>query len=104
MQAHYGVDTLDPALTLRKLWVLLQRLPPGAWSDPTSEASWSIEAYLLAAAVDRMAELSWITATVNSKKGQGPKRPKPVPRPGATVKKKDDGLGSLMSAMKEVTT
>lgn len=106
MLATYGVDTLSPTVTPRRLWVLLQRLPPGAWPDPAVEASWSVEAYLLASAVDRLGELTWITAAVNSKKGKQPKQPKPLPRPGKPQPRRrqgqDLGMSSLMSVMKEV--
>lgn len=102
MLATYGIDTLDPRLTLRRMWVLLRRLPAGSWPDPDEAASWSIESHLLAAVVDRLGELAWLTAAVNSKKQ--PKKPKPIPRPGGTPKQqvRDEGLGSLMAAMKEV--
>jgi hypothetical protein len=105
MLSTYGVDTLSPTVTPRRLWVLLQRLPPGAWPDSAAEASWSVESYLLAALVDRVSELTWLTAAVNSKKGKQPKQPKPIPRPGQKSRRaepKGAGMGSLMSLMKEV--
>ena len=80
--AHYGIDVLHDAPTPRRIHSLLARLPAGAWPDQDSSASWSVEAHLLAAILDGTNNLNWLTATVNSKKGQGPKRPKPTPRPG----------------------
>lgn len=105
MLSTYGVDPLSPSVTPRRLWVLLQRLPPGAWPDPAEAASWSVEAYLLAAAVDRLSEVAWLTAAVNSKKGKQPKQPKPIPRPGQKSRRDTSnkvGMSSLMSVMKEV--
>jgi len=100
MLAAYGVDTLDPTVTLRRVWVLLRRLPPGTVSDPDSAASWSVESHLLATMVDAVRDLTWLTAAVNSK--QKPQRPKPMHRPGnKPVKGKDDGMRSLMAVMKE---
>jgi hypothetical protein len=69
------VDTLDPAVSVRRVWVLATRLPPAAQAigEP-----WSAEAHLLALLADRVAELTWVT--VKAAGGKGP-RPKPLPRP-----------------------
>ena len=85
--AHYGVDVLHDAPTPRRIHSLLSRLPAGAWPGRESNASWSAEAHLLAAVLDGVNNLNWLTATVNSKKGRGPKRPKPTPRPGDAERK-----------------
>jgi hypothetical protein len=77
MLGAYGIDTLDPAVSTRRVWVLLQRLPPEARRP--GEA-WSTEAELLATLIDHVAELTWLTHRVNGGKGA---RPKPVPRPPA---------------------
>lgn len=82
--AHYGLDVLDPAVTPRRIHVLLARLPAGAWPEADSPASWSLEAHLLAATIDAVREVSWVTAAANSKRP--PPRPKPMPRPGDRVK------------------
>jgi len=100
--ATYGVDVLDPAVTLRRIWLLLRRLPPGAWPDADEATSWSVEAYLLANVLDAVADLTWVTVAANSK--HKPQRPKPIPRPGKRAAQKPDaGMASLRSAMREVT-
>jgi hypothetical protein len=76
MLATYGVDTLDPAVSTRRVWVLLQRLPPYA-RRPGEE--WSTEAELLAMLIDHVAELTWVTMRVNGAKGVT--RPRPIRRP-----------------------
>jgi len=58
----------------------LNRLPPGCWPDPDHPASWSVTDHLLATLVDSVRELTWITASANSK--HKIKRPDPVFRPG----------------------
>ena len=76
----FGVDVLDPAVTPRRLGVLLERLPPGSWPDQHSPASWSAEAYLLAALIDAV---QWNTyATLLGKTKARPAKPKAMPRPG----------------------
>jgi hypothetical protein len=83
MQRAYG---LDPArLTLRRLWVLLHRIPAGTWPEADHPASWSVESYLLANVVDAANQVAWITAAANSKRK--PPRPKAVPRPGERRRK-----------------
>jgi hypothetical protein len=79
MLAHYGVDVLDPAVSVRRVSVLLTRLPAGAWPDQMTAASWSIEAHLLARLVDAVGDLTWVTVAANSKRK--PRRPKPLDRP-----------------------
>ena len=73
--AGFGVDVLDPAVTPRRIAVLLDRLPPHArrLGEP-----WSIEAELLALVVDHLANLTWITARAHGAKVA---RPRPMPRP-----------------------
>lgn len=95
MQAAYGLDPAD--LTLRRLWVLLHRLPPGAWNVEDSPHSWSTETWMLANIVDALNQVAWIVLATNSKKR--PKRPKPFPRPG--VKQKKGGLAGAMWAVVE---
>ena len=79
MLAHYGVDVLDPSVSVRRVWVLLSRLPAGSWPDTTTAAHWSTEAHLLARLNDAVSDLTWITVMANSKKK--PMRPKPMERP-----------------------
>jgi hypothetical protein len=74
--AAYGVDVLDPRVTPRRLAVLVDRLPP--WARRGGEA-WSTEAELLAMLVDRVAELTWVTARLGGAKSA--RQPRPIPRP-----------------------
>jgi hypothetical protein len=75
MLAAYGVDVLDPGTSLRRVHVLLERLPPHA---RRGGEQWSTESELLASLIDHVAWLTWVTMRVNG--GNGPK-PKPVTRP-----------------------
>lgn len=76
MLAAFGVDVLDPAVSLRRVHVLLHRLPPFA---RRAGEQWSTEAELLAGLIDHVAYLTWITLRANGAKGAP--RPKPFPRP-----------------------
>ncbi len=80
----YGID--PRRATLRRIWVLVQRLPLGAWHKDQGASSWTAEAYLLAAVVDSVNQLAWMTAAVNSKRK--PPRPEPIERPGKKKQKK----------------
>ena len=77
MLAAYGVDILDPAVSLRRLRVLLEYLPPQA---RRAGESWSTEAELTAGLIDHVAYLTWVTIRAAGGK-QG--KPKPVRRPPA---------------------
>jgi hypothetical protein len=78
MLAHYGVDVLDPRVTLRRVKVLAERLPAGSWPDPDSAMSWSTETHMLAQLYDAVAALTYITIRAA---GGKPAKPKPFPRP-----------------------
>ena len=73
----YGVDVLDPAVSTRRVAVLLERLPP--YARRFGEA-WSTEAELLALVSDQLAQLTWVTLRAHGAKGAT--RPRPLPRPG----------------------
>lgn len=73
----YGVD--PHGATLRRVGVLLRRLPPGTWQKDEGPASWSREAWMLADVVDALNQVAWLTVAINSK--SKPDRPKPYPRP-----------------------
>ena len=75
--AVYGVDVLDPAVSTRRVAVLLDRLPPYA-RRPGEH--WSTEAELLALLADRLDQLTWVTLRAHGAKGAT--RPRPLPRPG----------------------
>jgi hypothetical protein len=76
----------DPhSITLRRLKVLLHRLPLGAWTKDRGPASWNEEAYLLANVVDAVNQVAWTIAQVNSRKRLPV--PKPLSRPGQAEKK-----------------
>ena len=76
MAAAYGVSVADPALTPRRLWVLLNHLPP-AFRRPGEH--WSAEAELLAGLIEHVALLTWITLRANGDKATA--RPRPIARP-----------------------
>lgn len=80
MMACYGVDVLAPGLSMRRLWVLLKRLPPYARIGADDTQRWSQESYLLAAVIDAVQNLTYVTTQVWSKSKVKP--PKPIPRPG----------------------
>jgi hypothetical protein len=90
MLAHFGIDTLSRKVTLRRIHVLLRRLPAGTWPDPQSEMSWSLESHLLAGVLDTLGALVYVTLKANGSKSAKPpkpvQRPKPVrPRPPVNV-------------------
>jgi len=79
MMATYGVDVLDPAVSLRRIHVLASRLPAGSLTRLDSPAQWSTEAHLLARLGDAIELLTWVTVRAHGAKVA---RPKPMPRPG----------------------
>lgn len=79
MLAVFGVDVLDPRTSLRRIHVLMRRLPAGALPRVEAAAAWSVEAHLLAGVLDSLAALTYVTVKAH---GGKPTRPKPVPRPG----------------------
>jgi hypothetical protein len=74
--AAYGVDCLDPRVSLRRVHVLLDNLPPQA-RRPGEQ--WSTEAELLALLVDHVANLTWVTLKAAGAKNVS--RPQPLRRP-----------------------
>jgi hypothetical protein len=76
MLAAFGVDVLDPRTSLRRVHVLLERLPPHA---RRGGEQWSTEAELLAGLTDHVAFLTFVTLRAHGAKSA--KRPKPVRRP-----------------------
>jgi hypothetical protein len=95
---HYGVDLLDwhrGRLSSRRLAVLVKHLPrDSATLDGLhgEAAQWSVTDYLLASAVDQLAEANWMFATVNRDEDSDPlEYPKPVPRPGVRDPSPADG-------------
>jgi hypothetical protein len=79
----YGVDSHK--VTLRRLKVLLNRLPLGTWNKDQGPASWSQEAYLMASVIDAVNQVSWIVAQSNSRRRIP--APKPIERPGTQTAK-----------------
>jgi hypothetical protein len=77
MLAAYGIDVLDPRVSTRRVHVLLERLPPYA-RRPGEQ--WSTEAELLAALIDHVANLTYVTLKAYG--ASGVTRPTPVARPG----------------------
>jgi hypothetical protein len=84
--AAYGIDSLDPQVSTRRVHVLLERLPP--WARTPGEA-WSVEADLLALLVDHVANLTWITLRAYGAKNVT--RPRPIPRPPRLLTPSRDG-------------
>lgn len=82
MLAAYGVDVLDPAVSTRRVAVLLDRLPPYA---RRYGEHWSTEAELLAVLVDAVQELTWVTLKAAGAKNVN--RPRPIPRPGSAARR-----------------
>ncbi|WP_343242467.1 MULTISPECIES: hypothetical protein [unclassified Streptomyces] len=86
----YGLDLLDwhrGRLSSRRLAVLIRHLPrEGAVARETEgeAAEWSVGDYLLAHAVDQLAQANWMFATVNQDEDADPlDPPQPLPRPDA---------------------
>jgi len=75
--AYGGLNVRDPSVSLRRVWVLLERMPP---QGRRGGEHWSVEAELLAMIHDRIAELTWVTLRANGSKTA---KPKPLPRPPA---------------------
>jgi hypothetical protein len=85
---HYGVDLLDwhrGRLSSRRLAVLVRHMPRDsalARAVHGEAADWDVSDYLLAAAVDHLAESNWMFATVNQDEdAEALEYPAPVPRP-----------------------
>lgn len=87
MLQTYGVDVLDPAVSLRRVHVLSRRLAGGS-QDSESDVAWTIEAHLLAATFDAVHSLLWVTLKANGAK-PGP-APKPMLRPGSRGSRKPE--------------
>ncbi|MGW6532062.1 hypothetical protein [Streptomyces venezuelae] len=88
MLRFYGLDLLDwhrGRLSSRRLAVLIRQLPrEGAVARETEgeAAEWSVGDYLLAHAVDQLAQANWMFATVNQDEDADPLDPPvPLPRP-----------------------
>lgn len=86
---HYGIDLLDwhrGRLSSRRLAVLVRHLPRDSALHRElhgEAAEWSVTDYLLAHAVDQLAESNWMFAMVNRDEEAEPLEPPlPVPRPG----------------------
>jgi len=77
MLCAYGVDVLDPGVSLRRVWVLGNRLPP--WARAGGE-DWSAETHMLALLADHLANLTYIV--LRAAGDTSARQPKPLPRPG----------------------
>ena len=97
MLAAYGVDTLDPRVSTRRVHVLLERLPPHA---RRGGEAWSIESELLAGVVDHLAMLTYVTQRAHGAKGAT--KPKPVKRPRQRAIN-DGGQAAAPNAARPVT-
>ncbi|MEV7197194.1 hypothetical protein AB0N81_36110 [Streptomyces sp. NPDC093510] len=88
----YGLDLLDwhrGRLSSRRLATLIRHLPgDGAVARETEgeAAEWSVGDYLLAHAVDQLAQANWMFATVNQDEdADALDPPTPLARPGADL-------------------
>ncbi|MEW2391162.1 hypothetical protein AB0933_22705 [Streptomyces venezuelae] len=100
MLRFYGLDLLDwhrGRLSSRRLAVLIRHLPrEGAVARETEgeAAEWSVGDYLLAHAVDQLAQANWMFATVNQDEDADPlDPPQPIPRPGTDPASGDEDEG-----------
>jgi hypothetical protein len=97
------VDILDlgtPRLTWRRLGVLIRQLPPtsATWvSREGGDALWGLTEQLLAAVVDALNLGNWQRAAAGAAKGQQPKRPSPIARPGVKPEGRTFGGGRSIS-------
>lgn len=80
----YGID--PHRATLRRVGVLVRRLPPGSWHKDAGLGSWTTEAYLLANVIDALNRLTYVQVQKSSKRKV--KEPKPTWRPGQARKQK----------------
>jgi len=87
MLGAYGIDTLDPKVSMRRVFVLLERMPPAA--RRVGEV-WSDESELLALLIDHVAELTWVTARAA---GSTQPRPHPLHRPPRRLRQPHPGTG-----------
>ena len=88
MMAVYGVNVLDPSVSLRRIHVLARRLPIG--SMPLNElASWSTETHLLARLNDAIDLLTFVVLKLAGSKSV--EKPKPIERPGHAKQGKTRG-------------
>lgn len=101
--ARYGVDTLDPGVTMRRVWVLLQRCPGAYLRDPVE---WDVQEHLTANVLDSLNALLYVTVKVNSRQGAQVPRIPPIRRPSDTPKKPVTlaDLATLLSKEGVVTT
>src|SRR6516225_6543121 len=76
MLAAFGVDVLDPAVTVRRVWSLATRLPPQARAGGEE---WSQESHLLALLCDHLAQLTYATLKIAG--STSVTEPRPIPRP-----------------------
>ncbi|MFJ2738057.1 hypothetical protein ACIO3O_00135 [Streptomyces sp. NPDC087440] len=95
------MDLLDwhrGRLSSRRLAVLVRHPPQDSASarELNGEAAdWSVTDYLLARAVDHLAEANWMYATVNQDEdAERLEYPVPVVRPGTGVREPDEDLPS----------
>lgn len=79
-----------PLLTVRDLVLVVSMAPPDSPLTLTiaPDARWSLQAHLLALAVDALSAANWQRSG-----GKGSRRPEPIPRPGvAPANRQTSGL------------
>lgn len=90
--AGWTLDDLPDRLSWRSLkaFVVGRAATPGTAINRVyvgDHHMWQLPEQLMAAAVDELRVANWQRAAAGAKKGNAPKRPKPIPRPGV------DGYG-----------
>lgn len=102
MLAHYGIDVLaDPGPSPRRMQVLLDNLPAGAFPALDTSMAWTTETHLLASVIDALQMLTWVQLAKASK--AKPKKPKPFPRPGTTTRIRPIDLAEALTGVEGVT-
>jgi hypothetical protein len=96
MLAAYGVDVLDPGVSTRRVWVLLERLPPAV---RRLGEQWSTEAELLAGLIDEVAYNTWVLARVYGSRSSAPK---PVPRPPQRRREPEPARGAWDDVVRQL--
>jgi hypothetical protein len=80
-------------MSMRRLWVLVSRLPANSATKAATSAylpgeggeriEWTLDRHLLAAILDTLRGLMYLTGAVHTARGKNPvPEPKPFPRPG----------------------
>lgn len=81
--------------------MLIRQLPPqsATWASQNGgDSLWGLTEQLLAAAVDALNVANWQRSASGAAKGQQPKKPQPIPRPGVKPEGRTFGGGRMSIA------